>query len=355
MPASEIKVGDVLQFPSNQSWYAWVVGIDELRAQTIGSSWLDPREFHKRPLAMMSYGPLARTRFSSMTVVDHVPLNARELKAHRPDLPQRILCRPGFNWSQLSGMSQNEILNWASSHGWDLPSDPVLETSDLVLALPPKAGGWRKATKFSALGGRGFTAAELLSKAALVFEQEGVDVDDGIGIHRAGINRKCPFYLVQGVHDLAGISYMSENPDSDFEDFWRNHQWKIKPAKPSEEFRERLLQHRKRLPFLDWSEKQNSGMEQYTAKSCAAVQRVFTQLVDALLKCGESASADTKGALFGEAMQKLNHLHERVPELIETEEVEQLCAEFDSLAELVGLHSKSSENSESSPTAGRLW
>ncbi len=83
----------------------------------------------------------------------------------------------------------------------------------------PSGGGWRKATKFAACDGRKVDPQELLWRAGQVFEMEGLDADDGIGVFRYGINKKVPFYAIGGYHDAAGVNYFDECPDVPFEYF----------------------------------------------------------------------------------------------------------------------------------------
>ncbi len=182
---------------------------------------------------------------------------------------------------------------------------------------------------------------------------EGLDADDGIGIFRCGINKKVPFYTICGYHDMAGVTHHHECPDVPFEFF--PFSWKLRRKKPTGDFATRLKSHKRLLPFKDWTAKQDSGLEQYTPKNCAAVQRVFTQLIDQLVKCGETASEDTKFAVFDEAMVKLNVLSARVPDLIESEERDQLCAELEMVAAAAGLDIEKDEDGESRITARRDW
>ncbi len=122
-----------------------------------------------------------------------------------------------------------------------------------------------------------------------------------------------------------------------------------------ENFSERLKRCQAQLPFKDWAIKQDSGLEQYTAKNCAAVQRIFTQLIDHRVKCGEDASESIRFTVFDEAMAKLNTLNERIPELFESEERDQLCAELESIAASVGIDADKDSDGESRITVGREW
>lgn len=323
--------------------------------QTVGTSVRDPREFLKRPLAMMAYGSIPNRQIPKMESVGRFPLKDGELKAHRPDLPMRLLRNQSVNWKQLVGKTEAGITEFTRALSLGLADEPSLSTREIVLAVIPTSGGWRKAWKFTANNGESFKPAEVLWRSAQVFDAEGIEVDDGIGVFRAGINKKCPFYLIGGFHDLAGMTFQFEHPDDDYKKFVESGTWAVRPMRPTGPYSDRLRIYKKRLPFAGWKEKQESGLEQYSAKNCAAVQRVFAQLVDALIKCGEAACPDTKRALFSEAMEKLNRLHERVPDLFETEESEQLCGEIDSLGDLVGLPLGSTEVGESELTAGRRW
>ncbi len=85
------------------------------------------------------------------------------------------------------------------------------------------------------------------------------------------------------------------------------------------------------------------------------MQRVFIQLIEALIKAGETASADIKLTLFDEAMEKLNRLNDREPELFETEEREQLCHQLEELAGAAGLSVEKDPAGESRITSGRDW
>lgn len=353
MNFGEIKPGSLFKQDATSEHYHWVVGIDELMAMCIGGP-RDPREYFKRPLAMMAYGPCPLERFKKRQRVEDVPLTEKELKAHRPDLPLRLLRNPTLNWGNFLGkLKLEDVTQTANQGGLDLAQQPELTAAEIVLAVIPAPGGWRKATKFAALSGKSFSPGEVLWRASQVFEMEGLEADDGIGVFRAGINKKVPFFLVGGYHDLAGITYRFENPDAPI--MQSSEMWKLRRRKPTGDFVTRLKGFKASLPFAQWVEKRDAGMEQYTSKNCAAVQRAFTQLIDALIKAGEVASKDIKLSLFDEAMDKLNRLNGREPELFETEEREQLCSQMEDLAETVGLSVDKDETGESRITVGRDW
>ena len=96
-------------------------------------------------------------------------------------------------------------------------------------------------------------------------------------------------------------------------------------------------------------------MGQYTPKNCAAVQRAFTQLLDALIKTGADASTEVKLTFFDEVMLKLNRLNERDPDLFESEERDQLCAQLEEIATVANINFTKDADGESRITSGRDW
>lgn len=246
MHADGIQVGSLFKQDAKSEYCHWVVGIDAVGALIVWGP-RNPREYIKRPLAMMSYGMTSTDVLRQLQRVADVPLNERESKAHRPDLPLRMLRHPTVNWRELEGISLESSADLARGLGLDLSLEPPLDAPEIVLAVIPSSGGWRKATKFTASNGESFSPGEVLWRASQVFEMEGLAADDGIGIFRAGINKKVPFYLVGVYHDLAGVTYRFEHPDAPPQQ--PSEQWGVSRKKPTGDFVDRIKGFKAILPF----------------------------------------------------------------------------------------------------------
>jgi len=107
-----------------------------------------------------------------------------------------------------------------------------------------------------------------------------------------------------------------------------------------------------RYPFQRW---QQSGLEQYTAKSCAAFTEVFDQLIAGLVDLGEQATEQAKLDLIKNAVEKLNALNEDDESLIETGEREDLCELVNLVASACGLDPSRYGDGEGPASEWRDW
>ena len=105
-------------------------------------------------------------------------------------------------------------------------------------------------------------------------------------------------------------------------------------------------------PFHRW---QQSGLEQYTPKACAAFQTVFDKLISKLAALGSDASEQEKIALFKEAIEATNMLNEEDESLIETGEREDLCELTNRIATAAGIDPKKYGGGEGPASEWRDW
>jgi hypothetical protein len=92
------------------------------------------------------------------------------------------------------------------------------------------------------------------------------------------------------------------------------------------------------LFFPDPEDDEAEGMEQYTQENCDAAKLIFDSLIDGLKTLGEGAQEKDKVELFRTAVEDLNKLNEKVDDLIETGEREDLCELIDQITIASGLN-----------------
>ncbi len=92
------------------------------------------------------------------------------------------------------------------------------------------------------------------------------------------------------------------------------------------------------LYFPDPEDVESEGMEQYTEENCDAAKIIFDNLIHGLVNIGEHAAESEKVALFKTAVESLNELGEKVDDLIETGEREDLCDLIDKVTIAAGLN-----------------
>lgn len=103
-------------------------------------------------------------------------------------------------------------------------------------------------------------------------------------------------------------------------------------------YSEKLEQVKADYPFEAWSERFDSGLEQYTPENIDATKSIVDQLIAILIEVGVDANEAEKVSYFKVAVEALNDLNDELDgELIETEEREELCELFDSIAIAAGI------------------
>lgn len=281
-----------------------------------------------------------------------VPLSSAELKAYDPNLPLRLLRHSGFNWVDFVELDEKAAVRIAQDQGWDLEEEPRLEVEQLDLWLSLRLGNQARTLR---LEGGGFDAASILVRVATKISELGWEAPDGIGIHRLGTGAKgIPWYYVAGYYDAAGHLWRAEHAAKQ----GTHPEWAMRRGvtKSKGDFSAHMTSLRRDLPFNKWVEKRAHGLEQYTAKKCRAVQRVFTDLIDGLLRLGNSATTEVKLQLFLNAMSALNDLNTSDPELIESGEREELCDWLETIARSADLPDDClGEEGNRSILAGREW
>ena len=90
-------------------------------------------------------------------------------------------------------------------------------------------------------------------------------------------------------------------------------------------YAEKLNAAKASYPFKKWRGAFNHGLTQYTQDNCAKAQKIFDDLIDALIAKGENATEGDKVKLFEIAIKRTNALNDKIPGLIETGEREDLC------------------------------
>ena len=108
-------------------------------------------------------------------------------------------------------------------------------------------------------------------------------------------------------------------------------------------------------PFARWRESFNDGLTQYTKENCNKIQKVFDNLIKALIDAGENASEKQKKELFKIAILKTNQLNNEIEELIETGEREDLCELTDKITTACGLDPQKYGDGEGLASEWREW
>lgn len=107
-----------------------------------------------------------------------------------------------------------------------------------------------------------------------------------------------------------------------------------------------------KYPFARWRE---SGLEQYTDRSCGAVAGIFDCLIESLITLGPGAANESKLECFKRAITALNELNEEDPSLIETGEREDLCELCNVIAAAAGMNPDEYGGGEGPASEWRDW
>jgi len=107
-----------------------------------------------------------------------------------------------------------------------------------------------------------------------------------------------------------------------------------------------------RYPFARW---RDSGLEQYTDESCAAIAGVFDRLISDLIELGPQAAEGSKLDCFKRAILSLNEMNDSDPSLIETGEREDLCELCNVIATATGLDPAAYGDGEGPASEWRDW
>lgn len=122
------------------------------------------------------------------------PLSEKELQIHRPDLPFAVAQREGTSWYDQS---------WPEGV---FGATPVLAVNAIYLSPFGPRDSAKPRALIKADDGESFTELELLTKAKELQHPFIGDVrlTDGVGIYRAGINKRIPSYYIWGARSRAG-------------------------------------------------------------------------------------------------------------------------------------------------------
>ncbi|GAA0902082.1 hypothetical protein [Virgisporangium aurantiacum] len=137
--------------------------------------------------------------------------SADEEALHRPDLPFAAVQRHGPVWPS----SEADLTTFAA----EFPPDTVaLDAAEIYLSPFGAKGGSQRHVQISADDKAGFTARELMRKAAeLQAPHLGSQaVVEGVGIYRSGLHRGRPsFYLWGAISRLETHLARSQTNDTD--------------------------------------------------------------------------------------------------------------------------------------------
>lgn len=120
-------------------------------------------------------------------------------------------------------------------------------------------------------------------------------------------------------------------------------------------YKDKLLDAKNSYPFSSWRESYAHGLKQYTKENCEKTQKVFDDLVEDLITLGENAPKEAKIKLFKTAVFFLNDLSDKIPDLIETGEREELCELIDRITIAAGLNPEEFAGGEGIADEWREW
>ena len=120
-------------------------------------------------------------------------------------------------------------------------------------------------------------------------------------------------------------------------------------------YRENLNKVKAQYPFKKWRASYSLGLTQYTEANCNKMQKIFDDLIAALIAKGTHASEKEKVELFHVAIEKTNKLDDEVEGLIETGEREDLCDLTNAITVACGLNPKNYGEGEGLASEWREW
>lgn len=119
-------------------------------------------------------------------------------------------------------------------------------------------------------------------------------------------------------------------------------------------YEETLNQTKSSYPFDRWRKSFESGLEMYTPENCDRMQKVFDDLIEALIVKGETGTETEKIKLFKTAIEATNELDEETG-MVETGEREDLCDLTNVITVAAGLRSENYGNGEGLASEWRDW
>jgi hypothetical protein len=122
------------------------------------------------------------------------PLTDGEIAVHRPELPFSAVRCAGVDWPAAAPASTDELI----STGCEVTR--TVDAAEIYLYPFGPNGAQKPGVRVKADNGTGFTAAELIGKAAAVQARYlgRTKLVDGAGIYRDGLNRGIPAYYLWG-------------------------------------------------------------------------------------------------------------------------------------------------------------
>lgn len=139
----------------------------------------------------------ASTLLEKAGFLRYEPLTADEESLHRPDLPFAVLRQPGVVWP----MAESDLPVFAAAFGENTVLPAVPEA--YLCAFGPN-GGSKRPVRIRAEDTAGFTAAELMLKAAEL-QMPHLSTRrtvEGVGVYRSGLHRGRPCFYLWGAASL---------------------------------------------------------------------------------------------------------------------------------------------------------
>jgi hypothetical protein len=266
------------------------------------------------------------------------PLSEAEIKAHRPDLPQHLFTYEKLSWGSQPFANISDCESWLKSHGIDPTKLLVVDATQLALVPQDAKDNNKKSVIAQAVNGSSFTGAELLFHAYnaqapyMTWEDE-----NGIGLHRLGLEKKMPSYYLGSYYDQLTQAI---NPS-----LVKERRLKIQS----------LTEVKKMYPFKEWRAKYKEGFDQFTAVNCKRATQIADALITGLMVV-KDGTTDQKLDLFKTAIIAYNKLnHESDGTLFETEEREELVVLLNTISSLVGLDTRDYGDGEGIAAEWRDW
>ncbi len=208
---NQLVVGGLYLLP-NDNGPSWLLAADEVQVfydvwWTHTNNW-SLRSSDARRIFHRYYSP---NLISKGKQIGYEEISIEEIRKYKLNLPMNFCRFSNFQWGLHPFSSLDEFDSHCNKLGLELSNEMILAEPKILINAKGPTGGLKSGVMIEARNGMWFSEKELLWQAYNIQAKFKNNIQEGVGIHRLGWEKKVASYYIGGYYDNAGFLRMYEN------------------------------------------------------------------------------------------------------------------------------------------------
>jgi len=208
---NQLVVGGLYLLP-NDNRPSWLLAADEV--QVFYDVWWDHtnnwslRSSNARTIFPRCFAP---SLISKGSQIGYEEISIEEISKYKLNLPMKFCRFSNFHWGLQPFGTMEEFATHCNKLELRLSNEMILSEPKILINAKGPTGGMKSGVMIEAKNGKWFSETELLWQAYNIQAKFKNNIQEGVGIHRLGWEKKVASYYIGGYYDDADYLRMYEN------------------------------------------------------------------------------------------------------------------------------------------------